>query len=434
MTEFYLYLFIAACIALLLWGLMRLERAYQYPFFMGSIFISFIVPQAFVLYNNPEPATPEALQRLFLMAFLCAAMCWFGYRISPNHSLLNKLNVESDRTKLFQAGTFLLVIGMLSKVAIGFVAIETAGHSNGWTGPVTILWFFGNLLYIALAIFLMELLQQPNIQNFIFTGLAAYFPLMDIIYAGRRQPAMTFFLIIGLCFWFVKRSIPPRWFFVVSIAAIIFLIPLFGANRAIVNDAITQDWEAIESSSEKALENLQEENFLELKNAAILMDAASKTGRYGYGTAYWDAAIFQFFPGQIFGRELKEALQLKLGLSHFKYLFGYHIVPGSTNTGIGDAFAEFDYFGCLVFAAIGYFYKHLWISANYYKSMFSRLLYIGLGSPAMVTITHGTQRFVQEALFQLIFVSFVIYFARPRTSTRSVISYKYGSYQSQKIH
>lgn len=418
MTELYLYIFIAASAGLILWGLMRLERAYQYPFFMGSIFVSFIIPQAFVLIKNPEPASPEALERLFLMSFLCAFMCWFGYQFSPNPKWVNKLNISVSETKLFQAGTILLIIGLISKYSIRLVSIETGGHSNAWTGAATILFFFGNLLYIALSIFLMELLKKPNIQNFVFTALAAYFPLRDIIYAGRRQPAMTFLLIIGLCFWFVKRSIPPRWFFVATIAAIIFLIPLFGANRSIVNDTINQDWEAIETASERATENLQEQNYLEIKNAAILMDAVSKTGRYGYGTAYWDATIFQFFPGQIFGHGLKEALQLKLGLSHFKYLFGYYVVPGSTNTGIGDAFAEFDYFGCLMFAFIGYFYKHLWVSANYHNSVLSRLLYIGLGSPAMVTITHGTQRFVQEALFQLIFVGFVVYYAKRRTVNR----------------
>lgn len=203
MTEFYLYLFIAACIGLLLWGLMRLERAYQYPFFMGSMFVSFIIPQAFVLYKNPEPASPEALQRLFLMAFLCAVMCWVGYQFSPNTIWLNKLNIPINESKLFQGGILLLIIGMLSKYSIGLVTIERGGHSHGLTGVSTILWFFGNLLYIALAIFLMELLKRPNIQNFIFTALAAYYPLRDIIYAGRRQPAMAFLLIIGLCFWFV---------------------------------------------------------------------------------------------------------------------------------------------------------------------------------------------------------------------------------------
>ena len=421
MTELLLYLFVAACIGLLFWGLIRLERAYQYPFLMGSMFVSFIIPQAFVLIKNPEPATPEALQRLFFMSSLCALMCWVGYQFSPSQMWLSKLNVPVNEKKLFNAGVFLLAIGTVSKYSFRFADIETAGHSNGLTGTRTILWFFGRLLYIAFGIFLMELLKRQTVQNFIFAGLAAYFPLIDIVYGGRRQPAMTFLLIVGLCFWFIKKVIPPRWFFIAAIAAIIFLIPLFGANRSIVNDTINQDWEAIETASERATENLQERNYLELKNAAILMDAASKTGRYGYGTAYWDAAIFQFFPGQFFGHELKEALQLKLGLSHFKYLFGYYIVPGSTNTGIGDSFAEFDYFGCLIFAFIGYFYKHLWISANYHNSVLSRLLYIGLGSPAMVTITHGTQRFVQEALFQLIFVGFIIYYAKRKTVTKLAI-------------
>jgi hypothetical protein len=434
MTEFYLYLFIAACIGLLIWGLVRLERVYQYPFFMGSMFISFIIPQAFVLYNNPEPASPEALQRLFLMAFLCAFMCWFGYQLAPNSKWLNKLKIEVNNTKLFQAGIVLLLVGMLAKYSIRLVPIERSGYSNGLTGSATILWFFGRLLYIAFAIFLMELIKRPNIQNFLFTAFAAYFPLWDIIYAGRRQPTMTFLLIIGLCFWFIKRSIPPRWFFIASIVAIIFLIPLFNANRGIVNDAITQNWAEIESSSEKAIEILQENNSLELKNAAILMDAASKTGRYGYGTGYWDATIFQFFPGQIFGRELKEVLQLKWGLGHFKKFWSYYMVPGSTNTGIGDAFAEFDYFGCLVFAAIGYLYKHLWISANYHKSTLSRLLYIGLGSPAMVTITHGTQRFIQEALFQLIFVGLVFYFAKTKTNSQLAVKYHNSSSQFHEIH
>ena len=421
MVELYLYLFISACLGLIFWGLIRLERAYQYPFFMGSMFIAFIVPQAFVLLKNPDPATPEALERLFLMAFLCAFMCWFGYQFSPNKMWLDKLNVAVNDKKLFNAGVFLLVIGLISRYSIGLVTIERSGHSNGLTGSATILWFFGRLLYIAFGIFLMELLKRPNIQNFIFTGLAAYFPLLSTIHSGRRQPTMTFLLIIGLCFWFIRKTIPPRWFFVSAIAAIIFLIPLFGANRSIVKDTINQDWESIEITAEKATENLQAQNFLELKNAAILMDAASKTGMYGYGTAYWDAAIFQFFPGQIFGHGLKNTLQLKLGLSHYKYLFGYRIVPGSTNTGIGDAFAEFDYFGCLIFAFIGYLYKHLWISANYYNSTLSKLLYIGLGSPAMVTITHGTQRFVQEALFQLIFVGFIVIYAKRKTVNRLAI-------------
>jgi len=413
MTEFYLLLFTIISLALIGWGLVHRERGYQYPFFMGSMFVSFILPQAFVLYKNPSLISQEGLQRLFLMSSLCAVMCWAGYQFVPNQKWINNLNVRLNRTRLVQGGIVLLFIGMVSKYSLGLVEHTINQDNYGLTGTATILWFFGRLLYVSLAIFLMEFIR-------------------DIIFSGRRQPAMAFFLIIGMSFWFIKKSIPPRWFFAAAVAAIIFLIPLFGANRGIVNDTITQNWEDVNTSTEKAIEIIGERNSLELKNAAILMDATSKSGKYGYGTGYWDATIFQFFPGQIFGFELKNALQLKLGLSEWNFLNGYRRVPGSTNTGIGDAFAEFDYFGCLIFAIIGYFYKHLWIAANYYKSLFSRILYIGLGSTAMVTITHGTQRFIQELLFQLIFVGVVVLFAK--TKTRSFAAPKYRKPHFRRVN
>ena len=39
MAETYLYLFIGICIAIVAWGVIRLERVYQYPFFMVTIII-----------------------------------------------------------------------------------------------------------------------------------------------------------------------------------------------------------------------------------------------------------------------------------------------------------------------------------------------------------------------------------------------------------
>jgi len=46
MANFYLLVFISICVAILLWSMIRLERIYQFPFFMVSVFLSFILPQA----------------------------------------------------------------------------------------------------------------------------------------------------------------------------------------------------------------------------------------------------------------------------------------------------------------------------------------------------------------------------------------------------
>ena len=418
MANFYLYLFIIACLGLLGWGMIRLERAYQYPFFMGVIFVAYILPQAFALAANPGGVSPEGLSRVFCMSLLCAVMCWIGYQIAPSPKWLKALNVEVNEQKLLKAGIVLLAIGYFFRFLLGNTAIQTAGHSNGWTGAATIYLFFAQVIYIALAIFCIRTLKNPNFSNFILTGIAAYYPLQTIL-GGRRQPAMTFVIIIGLSFWFVKRSIPPKWFFILFIVVITILIPILAHNRAFWQEVVLNgDLNTLSSSIQNSTGRVLQGEVLELRNAAVMMEASTVTSRYGYGTGYWDGIVFQFFPGQIFGRGLKEALQFKLGLGHYKYLFGYSIVPGSTNTGIGDAFIEFNYFGCLVFAWMGYVFKTLWISANYHRSIFSILLYIGLISPAMVGITHGTVRFVQEGLFQLIFIGLTIYYSRNKQDWR----------------
>jgi hypothetical protein len=46
MANFYLLVFIGICTAILLWSINRVERIYQFPFFMVSVFLSFILPQA----------------------------------------------------------------------------------------------------------------------------------------------------------------------------------------------------------------------------------------------------------------------------------------------------------------------------------------------------------------------------------------------------
>ena len=413
MHHFYLSLFIIVCFGLLGWGMMRLERVYQYPFFMGATFVSFIVPQAFALSNNPESISEQALARVFLMACLCAAMCWMGYQFSPDRKVLTRLNIEIDERKLFKAGIALMIVGLFFQFLLSRTEIQTAANSN-WTGAATIYVFFTKVLYIAFAIFLRKTLQDPKPKYLLYTIISAYPILNSIIISGRRQPTIGFLVIIGVLFWFVKRLTVPRFIILSFSLLAIYLIPLLGNLRGrFWGQVATNQWDKLVSTSQDSLDVIMQGKILELRNAALSMDASVMTGRHGYGTGYWDNLVFQYFPGQIFGHGLKKALQFNWGTNHYlKYLYNYDVHPGTTFTGIGDSFIEFDYFGCLVFALIAFLFKTLWISSNYQKSTYSTLLYICLISPAMVGITHGTGRFLQEAVFQFIFISLAIYYSR----------------------
>jgi hypothetical protein len=111
MVPISLNLLVIVCISLLIWGVSRLDRIYQYPFFMGAIFISFLLPQGFALVSDLGVASVEIVDRVLLVSTACAAMCWIGYAFKPKSDWLKKLNVQVHEVKLRNAGIALMVTG-----------------------------------------------------------------------------------------------------------------------------------------------------------------------------------------------------------------------------------------------------------------------------------------------------------------------------------
>ncbi|MEH1789736.1 MAG: hypothetical protein V7L23_30305 [Nostoc sp.] len=416
MAEIYLYLLIGICIAIVCWSLIRLERIYQYPFFMASIFISFILPQAIALVNTSFSSllSQAALERVLLYSCMCAAMCWVGYQFKPNRKWLAKLDISLDEGKLLQAGIVLLAIGYACIFLISRITIQIAANGS-WTGPATILFFFMGVIYIALPIFLLNALKRPNFINITLTIIAAL-PILQIILMGRRQTTVTFLAGIGLSLFLGRRYIPPRGLLVAGVISGAYLIPVIGQLRGKFWTLLfSGDWQTIFSASQQGLESVIEGDILELRNAAFMMDAAEKLDQYSYGTGLWDSIVFQFVPGQIVGFDVKASLQFHLGtLDKLQEIYAYKVHLGTTPTGMGDSFVEFSYFGCLTFALIGYLFKTLWVSSVYRGSIVSSLLYIGLIDSAMVGVTHGISRFCQEFIFKTGVIFLITYFCKKK--------------------
>lgn len=414
MAHTYLNLLVITCLCLIGWGVIRVERIYQYPFFMGSMFLSFVLPQAFALTDNPGPVNQVALERVLLVSCLCAASCLIGYEFKPNRKWLAQLNIIVDERKLFRGGIVLMAQGWFFNFLLSRTTPDIAANGN-WTGPATIYLFLAQVGNIAFGIFLLQAWKRPNAINIICTVISAS-PLIDAVLKGRRQPTMTLAIIIGLSLWLVHRRIPPRWLVITGISVMAFLIPLFGALRGdFWNLVFSGNWQAVISSAQNAFAIQQKGEILELRNAALFMDVVDKTGLYGYGGGWWDGIVFQYVPGQLVGFEFKKSLQFNFREKYDELLlnlYAYRIPNGTTPTGIADSFTEYGYFGCITFAFIGYIFKNLWISAVYYKSIFSRLLYLGLISPAMIGLTHGIGAFIQQAIFQVIFLSLVVHYSK----------------------
>ena len=117
MADFYLLILVSICIGILVWSVVRIERVYQFPFFMVSIFLSFILPQAIAIADSSDQLISEsAVNRVLLHSCLCVLMCLVGYQFLPNRRFvqyLHRINGFVDEGKLMQASIFLLVFGWI---------------------------------------------------------------------------------------------------------------------------------------------------------------------------------------------------------------------------------------------------------------------------------------------------------------------------------
>ncbi len=421
MAEVFFYLFIIICLIILGWGTLRLTRVYQFPVFMAAIFLSFISPQGNSLIQNAisHSQSTDNLINVFFYACLCISMCWLGYqKYQPSQKWLSRLDIELDENKLFRAGMVLLAIGFLCGFLFTKITPDIAENGN-WTGPATILSFFLGVIYNAFPIFLIAALQRPSPVKITMAIVSAIPILQLIILYGRRQPLMTFLLSIGMSFFLIKKYVPPRWIFLVFVPVAIFVIPLLGQLRGNFWGLLfSGDLHTAIDTSQTELAKVQKVDILELRNAAMMIEAADLTHRLGWGTGFWNDLVLQYIPGQLVGFGVKKSLQIGARPDLYQVL-GYKIHPGTTPTGLGDSYAEFSYLGCLLFGAIGQIFKTLWVSI-YRSSMFSALLYIGLISPAMLAITHGVGRFLQEFIFQVGVMYLVSRYAKVESRYRQI--------------
>ncbi|MBR8830455.1 MAG: hypothetical protein N5P05_000072 [Chroococcopsis gigantea SAG 12.99] len=406
MILLYRDIFTLICIGLLVWGFIRIERTYQYPFFMGSMFATFLLPQVYALVDNPGVVSQSALEKVLLMSCLCAAACWFGYQIPMDVKLLKKLNIIVDEKKLLQGGFVLMGIGYFFYYLLSRTVIQISESAGGtWTGPATIYYFFAQVLDIAFVIFILHLFKHFTFTNLIFAIAAGWMPFQAVL-GGRRQPTMTFLVTIGMALWIVYRLAPPRWLLIGSVALGAVLLPLIGELRSKFWELLfSGQWDQILAVAQQTSEAVQKGDILELRNAALFIDVVERKSLYGLGANWWDAIVFQYVPGQIVGFDFKQSLEFRLVTnSTLLQFYGYSLPVGTTITGVGDSFMEFGYLGCLAFAALACGFKYLWYSSVHDKNVLSAVFYIALLSPSMVALTHGIGRFWQEIIIKAIIV------------------------------
>src|SRR5205085_4312396 len=186
---------------------------------------------------------------------------------------------------------------------------------------------------------LMHVLRRPTLIAVMAVLLAAIIPMQSILF-GRREPAVLFLLTIGLTLYFYRRVRPARWVVLGLIGIAMLAIPATATYRRF---QIHNDWEAIRQMDlvDNFKQFLNGESVLELRNAAMLIEATQRSGDYEYGAGYWNHLVFRYVPAQILGPAFKQSLAIPVsreGLERELAGMDYTNPPGSTVTAMGDSF------------------------------------------------------------------------------------------------
>ena len=420
MEYFYFWMLSALIAGILMRGLVKTERFFEYPYFMAAAFAVFILPQALSLLRFPGPAQQDEVEAVLLMTILCLGMGLVGYRLPTNSWIVTQASVRVSPTRLLQGGILFILCGWIFEYLISQMSPEETGGSM-WTGKVTIYNFFAKLVYPGFSICLAIALRQGGFKPWMFTILGTWIPIQTVIFAGRREPAVVFALTLGMTLFFQRRFIPPRSLVLGALAFAMVAIPATGAYRRAMSSGSFADVREID-----LLENfdrfLNEESILELRNAAMIMGAISHLGMYEYGTGYWDQLVFRFVPAQLVGSEMKEKLMFSTVDQHLGDELagiGFQISTGSTLTGMGDSFQQLGYFGCLFFALMAVVFRSLWEASLGPHALFAQLLYILSMTSAMRAITHQTVDFLPGFLYNAIFLGALMWYARDRKAVAS---------------
>lgn len=408
MAQTLLSLLILVCLVLLVWGFQKPQRMLQYPFLATAIFSGWVLPQLAGLSTEPTRFPPGALSKTIFMTLLCVVACYVGHII--NKRPFSAFNWSFDHRRLLTAATVISLIGSYFFYRVSLLR-EDAGSQ--WSGEITILAFFSELMTVGLVVAVVTYLHHPSRWALAIIGFDLIFFFDRIVIHGRRRAVIELSMIIGLALWFRFRKLPPR----PLIAAILLVGALWinsvGDYRSVMLGTEGQGLAGITQIDFVGnLRRIATEGGSELTNALHDIEAFDQRGNFDWGKRYWNRFVRLYVPGQLIGEEVKRSMMLPQDPAAL-ILFGYRSPTGSTRTGISHVFQSFWYFGAIEFLIIAYFMRSFFRAAD--RGHFvAQILLMLIFAGALESITHNTERFFLAWPRIILFLGPVLWFSKVR--------------------
>lgn len=351
---------------------------YEFPGLFSLCSFVFIVPTLFAI-RNFDTISDSIYNRYVINALLCFWCGIAGYYFGIRNIIIKQTFKDNppkyNYDKIINILSIYIFIGGVASI---FINPKNFGQELG--GTFAIILFFSRLLRpAALIIICFYLIKQKKFPLFLLL-IWAFFAIQFIVISGRRSETFISALIVIFPLFFIKKVQISRPLLLPITILAIGIVVLFPIYRQYTRAGQFSELSNV-SAREMFSNQLEGQRTNEVIESAYNMDVVAKSGEFNYGTSFVNGLINQFVSSTIFGKDAKQSLLLEgqdLAQMRSSYLlysddigYKFYLTP----TGFGNAFLEFGFFGCLMFAILGYLSCYLYKKAIYQNAVEPKVLY-----------------------------------------------------------
>lgn len=362
-----LAVFVIVCFGILLWAIQTPRRLMSCPFQVAGTSIFFILPQLFVLQHATHLAPRNGVITYTVYSAFCIAATFVGYTMQVPSYLIDRRDIREQ--SLYRLAIAVAVTGLVGEVALVYY-LTYIGVSGLWQGWPVYLYTMSKLVIPGLVIFRTMTLLFQRQKYAIWTYILLVPIAVQAFGFGRRS---WFFMLVFS--WFLplvlmRKIKMRRAYALVGIALAFFVIVMFPAYRDRIRAVGYSNVARVirERPPSQVLRHyFSGKQTLEVRDACVLMAAVEHSGEHSFGIRMVNGLIKQYVPGGLVGREFKKTImlpvpdyeklerQLQMKTRHT----GGEVRFYTSKTGFFFSYAEFWWFGALLYFFMGRLYRRI---------------------------------------------------------------------------
>jgi hypothetical protein len=356
------FIFAALAVGMILPAFRRKDYRLQFPCLAGlTVLMQVALPMASLTGRSGE-LSDGAMTRFSVMAILCLIAAWTGYQWwKPQRRMWLP---QFDDRRLAISALILVAFGGFFTLRLGAITPDIDPVTTNWTGIATVYDFFASVMRYG-AVLAVILFFRTKDWKLLLLSLPQLWEYLVLFKNGRRSPTGEVIVVICVLMFFYRKWTVPLWAMVLGIFAMAVFCFNIGTIRATKDQPLSERIHAIAEANPLRAVTLEgmadDRNYVEIYNGANFMDSKAKGGHYTLGLHFWNALVFSYVPAQFLGRDFKQGLMINL--TDDTTQTGFQKSNGTCETGIGEAFMAFGYFGCVLFFGLGAFMRWLWEGA-----------------------------------------------------------------------